>query len=435
MCLGLGRRDDRSIVLGAAILTSSRTGRSGSKAPEHITKARLVEEIVALFHEQEGVTVERNVRLPSLSDPTQIREIGVLVTGNVVGYSMRIPIECKNYNKRVSAGQIGEFKDKLDDVGLPVRDSLFVSVTGFGRDARRRARDHGIKLFELKGLNSDRLSSVVHEAFQSTVYLLLRVERVSFVSGRFHDELWSVMWLMDQRGNIRGGLWDIVWEKWQKGDIPSTWGPQELVIVPPKGWNWHIDEHERPREVTVTLKVIGLVLTAAGEAYRHVLKDILEQKYSREHIRAIFRDDPTAIKLTVVDSEEQLEAATRPGGVANIVFESERAPRIHLLDKLYWPPTEKAATVVQQRIDALTATGNPDWDSMRKLTFEELEGTDISAIWGRTWSGHSSSRGEDWPVKFQSSTLHTGQRMLVARRTNPKNKKRRRQEQRSSQPS
>src|SRR5215212_3842623 len=92
--------------------------RSGGKPPDHITKARLVEEIVALFHEQEGVTVERNVRLHPLSDPTQIREIDVLVTGNVAGYPVQVPIECKNYNKRITAGQIGEFKDKLDDVGL-----------------------------------------------------------------------------------------------------------------------------------------------------------------------------------------------------------------------------------------------------------------------------------------------------------------------------
>src|SRR4051812_45540348 len=72
-----------------------RTGRrSGGKTPDHITKARLVEEIAALLHEQEGVTVERNVRLASLSDPTNIREIDVLVTGNVAGYPVRIPIEC-----------------------------------------------------------------------------------------------------------------------------------------------------------------------------------------------------------------------------------------------------------------------------------------------------------------------------------------------------
>src|SRR5215212_7566666 len=181
-------------------------------SPDHMTKAKLVEEIVALLHEQEGVTVERNVRLPALSDPDDIREVDVLVTGNVAGYPIRIPIECKNYDKRISAGQIGEFKDKLEDVGLPVRGSIYVCVTGFGRDARRRAKDHGIKIFELNGLTPDRLSSAVHQAFQSTVYLLLRVERVRFTSDRDEDNLWYVTFLRDRRGNFRGGLWDIIWK-------------------------------------------------------------------------------------------------------------------------------------------------------------------------------------------------------------------------------
>jgi hypothetical protein len=60
----------------------------------------------------------------------------------------------------------------------------------------------------------------------------------------------------------------------------------------------------------VTVSVIGLVLTATGEAHRHVLHDILEKKYDRTHIRTIFRDTLDAIKLTVVENEEEFQAAT-----------------------------------------------------------------------------------------------------------------------------
>lgn len=89
------------------------------------------------------------MRLPSLSDPAQIREIYVLVTGSIAGYSLRVAIERKNSSDRISLGQIGEFKDKLDDVGMSVRDSVYISVAGEAGDARRRARDLGMKLFEL----------------------------------------------------------------------------------------------------------------------------------------------------------------------------------------------------------------------------------------------------------------------------------------------
>jgi hypothetical protein len=398
--------------------------RADGPLPDHITKARLVEEIVALLHQREGVTVQRNVRMPSLSDPTQIREIDVLVTGNVAGYPIRIPIECKNYDTRISAGKIGEFRDKLEDVGLPVRNSIFVCVTGFGRDAKRRAADLGIKIFELQGLTPDRLSFAVGQAFQSTVYLLLRVERVNFRSDREHDEIWYVTFLRDRLGNFRGGLWDIIWQKWRDGEIPVTWGSQELVVEPPEGWTWHVDDPEHSRIVTVTVKVIGLVLTAKGEANMYVLNDILDQKYDRAHIRTIFADNPT-FKLTVVENEEEYVAATRPGGLANIVFESEKAPRIHILDKLYWPPTEKSISVIQQRVATMMSLDHPDWNTLQELTFEDLEGTDISAIWGKTWSGHPSSRNEDWSIKYpvdERQSPSTGRRPRI----NPKKKRRKR---------
>jgi hypothetical protein len=368
-----------------------------------MTKARLVEEVVSLFHQEEGVIVERNVRLPSLSDSSQIREVDVLISGTVAGYPIRIPIECKNYQKRITAGQIGEFRDKLEDVGLPVRDSIYVCVSGFGRDARRRALDHGIKLFRLDGLSPDRLSSAIHQAFQSTVYYLLRVENVTVEPYLEGNDLWPLMWFIDARGNIRGGIWDLIWEQWKAGIIPTSWGVQELVVTPPPGWRWYPADPRIPRYVTATLRVVGLVLTAHGEAHRHILHDILDRKLDRAHIRAIFADDPGSISLTVVDDQEQFQAATRREGVANIVVTGLRCPRIHVLGKIYWPPTERAASVTKAHVDRMMTIGNADWDSLKELTFEELEGPDIAAIWGKTWSGHPSARGEDWPRKFPAA--------------------------------
>jgi hypothetical protein len=199
-----------------------------------------------------------------------------------------------------------------------------------------------------------------------------------------------------------------------------------MVVAPPTGWEWHIDDPTFPRTVTVSLKIIGLVLTAAGEASVHILNDIVEQKCDRAHIRAIFRDQPEAIKLTVVEDEEQLRAALKPGGITNIVHQSERTPRIHVFNKLYWPPTEKSVNVVSKRVEAMTAVGEPDWDSLSDLTFEELEGTDISAIWGRTWSGHPSSRDEDWPIVFPRGASRPVRTTPIPRRLNPKQKRQRR---------
>jgi hypothetical protein len=195
-----------------------------------------------------------------------------------------------------------------------------------------------------------------------------------------------------------------VWEKWVAGEIPLEWGTHHLKIDPPPGWTWHINDPAKPRNVSVGYRILGLVVTATAQAHRHTLDDILEQRLDREHIRAIFRDTPDAIRLTVVENDAELQAATRPGGVVDIVFSSERAPRIQVLGKMYWPPTEKAIAVTQQKIDDIRSSPNPDWDRLQDLTFEELEGTNIAAIWGKTWSGHPSSRGEDWPRRYESAS-------------------------------
>src|SRR5262245_35836829 len=175
-------------------MPKSRRMSSGPQ-PEHMTKSRVVEDIVALIHEGEGVTVVQNVLLPTLSDPTQTREIDILVTGNVSGYSIRLPIECKNYSNRISAGQIDEFKGRVEDVGLSPRNAIYVCVSGYSRDAGRRARDYGIKLFTLEGLTEDRLSSEVYQAFMSNVFFFLQVERVKMITGDddIDDSVWRVL--------------------------------------------------------------------------------------------------------------------------------------------------------------------------------------------------------------------------------------------------
>lgn len=375
---------------------------SSGPQPEHMTKSRLVEDIIALIHNDEGVTIEQNVMLPVLSDPEEKREIDVLITGNVAGYDMRIPIECKNYGPPITKDEIAIFVDKLEDVGLSVRDSIFVCISGFDRNARRRAEHYGIKLFTLEGLTDDRLSSAVHQAFQSTAYLLLRVERVKLLAEEYNDDLWIVMFMKDRLGNMKGGIWDIIWNKWNRGEIPWELGDHDIMITPPPGWQWHLADPMLPEHVFVSLKVIGLVLTTEGEGHVHLLKDIFSGRYERKHIQAIFNENPQ-IKLTVVETDEELECATRPGGVANIVFETEPAPRIHIFGKLYWPPTERAFQKIRNQVGKMMVLESPDWDSLNDLTFEQIEGTDISAIWAKGWSGHPANRGEDWPVRFPGS--------------------------------
>ena len=91
-------------------------------------KGEIVEEVVSLLHQQSGLNVRRNVRLPTIDGSGRKREIDVLLEGEVAGYPIRFAIECKNVEKPVGSPLIDQFCGKLRDVGIPCSYGIFVSA-------------------------------------------------------------------------------------------------------------------------------------------------------------------------------------------------------------------------------------------------------------------------------------------------------------------
>ena len=108
-------------------------------AGEAATKGKLVEFIVAAMHQSPGVKVERNVKLSAFlrRKETRVRkrEIDVLITARVANYPIRIGIECKNFKKIIGVGLIGQFIDHLNDVGIPLQHSVYVTTWHFTQGA------------------------------------------------------------------------------------------------------------------------------------------------------------------------------------------------------------------------------------------------------------------------------------------------------------
>lgn len=161
------------------------------------SKGNLVEQIAAKMHDGDDVVVKTQVRLPPALTPAgakvseyRKREIDVLITASVAGYPVQFAIECKNERKPIGVEYIDAFVGKLQYVGIPVQNGIFIATSPFTQWAIERAQSAGIKLRNLEGLTSDQLNSMVFGAVQSVVHLLLEVKEMNQTS----SNPWPASW-------------------------------------------------------------------------------------------------------------------------------------------------------------------------------------------------------------------------------------------------
>lgn len=116
----------------------------------------ILEDVVALIHEDPGLKIEKRVRVPQILGSNK-REIDVLISSEVAGYPVKIAIECKNEKTKVSINEASDFIVKLEDVGIGYSNAIMVSINGFSSVAQEKLDQKGIKTFVLEGLTEDRL--------------------------------------------------------------------------------------------------------------------------------------------------------------------------------------------------------------------------------------------------------------------------------------
>lgn len=185
--------------------------KSDAPSASSMEKGKVVEKIVAMMHEAPGIEVRRDVRLPAKNDSSRQRQFDVLLFGNVAGYQTVLAIECKNHKRRKDVGDVGRFRDHLEDVGLAPQQSILVSASGFMLGALGRAEELGMRAYELLGLSPDRLSEAVHEASQlvvSVVPFMSRLSVVSEVPGEASTI--EVLALYDPEGRLVGSIPDLL---------------------------------------------------------------------------------------------------------------------------------------------------------------------------------------------------------------------------------
>jgi len=211
------------VVLGSG----GKKRKKGGKATSSVAKGEVVEKVVAMMHERQGLRVSRDVLLPAKDGSRRRRQVDVLVVGSFAGYPEVRVIECKNYGRNVNVRDIGGFRDLMEDVGYSPQQGILVSASGFSPGARTRAQNLGMKTFELQGLTADRLSSALHQATQRVVFAVPALTGFSVIgppgtggNASAHEDAVFV----DKDGRIVGALPDLVWLRWLDGEPEPVLG-------------------------------------------------------------------------------------------------------------------------------------------------------------------------------------------------------------------
>jgi hypothetical protein len=320
-------------------------------------KGNLLEDVVARLHESRAGKVETRVKVPALGSSRE-REVDVLITQQVVGYPVRLAIECKNEQDPVGVGRIGEFIDKLNDVGIPVAQGIFVTPVGYTADARGRAEKAGIRLLVLDGLDANRMAAAVNDALMAVVHYVLLVDVV------------NIFPYLPQRASSEAEEWPAapalneisvqnrVWIDWLTRTKPIRLGESERFFYAANGSG-----------AIVSYRIAALVGQIPGTERRFALRNANTNATERSRIEADF-SAPTTLALEFVEAEEELtRLKDEVWRQSHRLVQFVRVPRL-ISGSVFWPPTEDAL----QKIAALRARGDA-------VTFATVEGKDLSRAW------------------------------------------------------
>jgi tetratricopeptide (TPR) repeat protein len=340
-------------------------------------KGILLEQIVAKLHKAEGVKVETNVFLtPKSGDKSREREIDVLLTSEVAGYTVQVAIQCKNYGKPITIGQIGEFKDLLDDVGIPYQYGIIVSVHGYQKGAISRANELGIKTLVLEGLDETRLKTEIQDTFQFFVYLLLVVEEMHVITEIADGYMGLSFW--DEDKNITGFFTDLIVSRWRNGEIPTKLGEYPLDLKLPPRWHQILDGKViYPSVLSAKVRVVAYLAEMKGKAEELKLKEAQTDKIEKFHLHANFDVLHNLIKSSheePIFTEEELKTLKKDAKTS--IENRIRLPKIFVRNHLE-PISKRAFNNLMRGTDNLTL------DEIEKLPqpkFEEVEGNTFGSM-------------------------------------------------------
>ncbi len=362
-------------------------GRIGANSTT--AQGRIVERIVALMHEQPGVTVERNKFLPPVSGKGRKREIDILITGDLAGYPIQVAIECKDEAEAIGSPKIDAFIGKLHYLGLSSRQSIYVAAHGYTTGAIERAEEAGIRLLTLRNLTDADLAQSITGAFQSTIYLLLQVMQMEVSNEVPPPYSGEALSFFDAGGNLVAMIPDFIWQKWMTNEIPLTLGEHELNLTVSSDLRQMVNGNTvETFGLKTKVRVVGVVVTLEGQVKGYQLNNIVNEAPERIFYDFSFSVPETSVPITTVVSEEQLITLFNRPGSFQMISGRIKLPRISC-GPIYWPPSTRVVHLLHKRWQK---SQNEETSELQPLDLAEVEGTDLSTIWEPIWEGHLAGK-------------------------------------------
>lgn len=341
-------------------------------------KGRIVEKIAASLHDWPGVRLEQNVWLQALHGRRRRREVDVLLHTTVAGYPVRIAIECKNESRRIGPGRIDAFIGKLQDLGIPPQHGVFISSSGYTKDALDRAQKDGLRALTLKGLSADGLkASIRRSAHQSVVFLLPVVEEMTIVLDTPNPGPPPLF--LDSSGTLCGTIPHLLAAAWQTGQIPKRIGVHEVEVDVPATWLAMLPSGREVslilRKVYARVAVQARAFTIEGVAEQYSLVDPVTSNPQKLSLRASFPHTQDRYALTPFSSEEALEEFLGSNSAVRLV-QRVALPRLYY-HSAFWPLSRRAADRLRELVMHQAITPGEAIQSGGLL----VEGPDLVAAW------------------------------------------------------
>jgi hypothetical protein len=341
-------------------------------------KGKLLEKIIFDIYKRDGIVVKQNAFLPPIN-PLKCkrnRELDILILNKLAGIDVKIAIECKNEKKKIGVPKIDSFIGKLIDVGIPSQQGIFISTSGYTRDALDRAAVAGIKALLFKDISSNTLNAIINQAIQSITYLMLDLRSISIVNN-IAEPGEDIKFFYDGNGNICGTIADLVWLNWKNGIIPAKIGHHKIDLKIPSEWNQRIHGNIEPIiSAEAEVVIYGLLVVIPGQHEEYALIDP-GNFINRQFVNINFDSDQQIYPVEAYDNEDRLKERLAKYRF-RVSLNGIKLPRIKY-GEMYWPPSSKT-------INALSKLVKNNEIDFTQFKLEHIEGLGIEAFWEPAYS-------------------------------------------------